>query len=121
VGTIFLRGAGSGRLHEVEGIETVKSELASLITASRWPQVGATSSATYTGDGFVTVRHSETAVVDEALNFIAGTVRITCSHPEERHPSAGVKEQWQARLQHFDKQLNKPPWEDELLPGVSEA
>ena len=124
VGTIFLRGAGSGRLQEVEGIDTVKSELASLITASRWPQVGATSSATYTGDGFVTVRHSETAVVDEALNFIAGTVHITYSNPEERQPGAGVTEQWQARLQHFDKQLNKPPWEyeqDELLPSVSEA
>lgn len=121
VGTIFLRGAGGGPVQEVEGIETVECELARLITASRWPQVGANSSATYTGDGFVTVRHSETAAVEEALDFIAGTIRITYSNPEEWHPRAGVTEQWQARLQHFDKQLNKPPWEDELLPSVSEA
>jgi hypothetical protein len=121
VGTIFLRGAGGGSIQEVEGIETVECELASLITASRWPQVGANSSATYTGDGFVTVRHSETTAVEEALDFIAGTIRITYSNPEEWNPRAGVTEQWQARLQHFEKQLNKPPWEDELLPSVSEA
>ena len=121
VGTIFLRGPGSGSVKEVKGIDTVKRELASLITTTRWPQVGAASSATYTGEGFVTVRHPETPVVDEALNFIARTVRITYSNPGQWHPSGGVTQQWQARLQHFDKQLNKPPWEEELLPSVGEA
>ena len=121
VGTIFLRGARGGFVKEVEGIDAVKCELASLITTSRWPQVGATSSATYTGEGFVTVRHPEISVVDEALNFIARTVRITYSNPEQWHPSAGVTQQWRARLQHLDKQLNKPPWEDEFLPSVGEA
>ena len=113
VGTIFLRGAGGGSVREVEGVETVKRDVASLITASRWPQAGAAGSATYTGDGFVTVRHSETSVVEEALNFIAGTVRISYSNPEESRTGASVTEQWQASLRHFDKQLNKPPWENE--------
>lgn len=121
VGTIFLRGAGSGSVKEVQGIDTVKRELASLITTTRWPQVGAASSATYTGDGFVTVRHPETSFVAEALDFIAGTVRITYSNPKEWHLSAAVGQLWQARLHHFDKQLNKPPWEDEFLPSVGEA
>ena len=119
VGTIFLRGGGSGSVKEVEGIDTVKRELASLIKTTRWPQVGAASSATYTGDGFVTVRHPETLFVAEALDFIARTVRITYTNP--RDPSTAVGQQWQARLHHFDKQLNKPPWEDELLPNVTEA
>ena len=110
VGTIFLRGDGSGTIQEIEGIETVSRELGALIVDKRWPQAGANKSATYTGDGYVTIRHPETQAVEEALDFIAKTVCIEYS-THLKQSFSGVREIWQQRLQHFDKQLNRPVWE----------
>lgn len=121
VGTIFLRGEGSGVVEQVRGIESVKRELGTLVTGGRWPQVGATKSATYTGDGYVTVRHSETRTVEDALDFIAQTVCISYSQPEFPTPGGAAREQWEERLQHFNKQLNKPAWDNDSLPAVSEG
>jgi len=122
VGTIFLRGEGSGVVDQVTGIEAVRRDLATLVTDSSWPQVGATKSATYTGDGYITVRHSETRTLEEALDFIAKTVCVTYSKPETcRSPGEGAREQWQERLHYFDKQLNTPPWENDFTPGLTEA
>jgi hypothetical protein len=117
VGTIFLRGLGCGIVEEVKGIENVTRELASSMVTSQWPQIGATKSATYTGDGYVTVRHSETQTVEDALDFIAKTICITYSEPETlRSPSERVRDQWQERLQHFNKRLNQPAWENDAQP-----
>jgi hypothetical protein len=114
VGTIFLRGLGSGVVEEVEGSEVVSNKLGGLLIDSRWPQVGATKSTTYTGDGYLTVRHSETAMVENALDFIERTIRIRYS---ERFTDSreGVGKQWQERLHHFDKQLNRPAWENDRI------
>jgi hypothetical protein len=79
VGTIFLRGEGAGIVEQVRGVESVKRELGTLVASGRWPQVGAPKSATYTGDGYITVRHAETRVVEDALDFIAQTVCISYS------------------------------------------
>jgi hypothetical protein len=122
VGTIFLRGMGNGPIVEVAGIEPVKRKLGELLVDGRLPQVGATKSVTYTGDGYITVRHPQTAVVEDALDFIARTVRITYSHPESMMAAgATIREQWGQRLQYFDKQLNKPAWENNSLPTVSDG
>lgn len=122
VGTIFLRSEGSGVVVEVSGMDLVKRELGALVTADRWPQVGATKSATYTGDGYVTVRHGETGAVEEALNFIGQTVRISYSQPQPFASLDGTaRAQWEERLKHFDKQLNKPAWDNDSLPATSEA
>src|ERR1051326_6292210 len=57
-GTIFLRSSGVGTVQHVDGIERVEHEFKDLLADVRWPRIGANKSATYTGDGFVTVRHS---------------------------------------------------------------
>ncbi len=121
VGTIFLRGAGRGLVERVDGIEVVKHHVGELVVDARWPQVGAAKSATYTGDGYVTVRHPETHVVEEALQLIAETVCVTYSEPEAPAPAnEAMGEQWSERIQYFDKQLNKPAWEDDPLPTLGD-
>jgi hypothetical protein len=112
VGTIFLRGLGSGEVARVEGVEEVSRKLGETLVDSLLPKVGAAKSATYTGDGYMTVRHPETRVVEEALRLIAESVRISYSRPEipgdEPTPR---REQWVSRLGYFDQQLNRPVWD----------
>lgn len=105
VGTIFLRGPGSGAVHEVNGIELVQHEFGDMIAEARWPRVGARKSATYTGDGYLTIRHPDTAVVQQALRSIAQLVKLTYSSGE---PLAS--ETWGQRLEKFNE-LNRPAWD----------
>lgn len=103
VGTIFLRGLGAGTVQDVDGIERVQSEFGDLLVDARWPQIGARKSATYTGDGFLTIRDPKTIAVQDALNEIAKLVRITyTSEPETQN--------WTNRLQNFNE-LNRPAWD----------
>lgn len=80
VGTIFLRGPGLGLVKHITGIQIVQEELNDLLVDARWPIFDATKSATYTGDGFVTLRHRDVTVVERALDFVEQTVRITYSN-----------------------------------------
>ena len=105
-GTVFLRGTGSGKIESVEGFETVQRELGALLVDHRLPQVSVDKAATYTGDGYVTVRHPETQAVEEALDFVAQTIRITYSQPPAHET---LRENWTRRLQY--NQLYKPMWE----------
>lgn len=105
VGTVFLRGLGSGSVHEVSGIELVQQEFSDLLVDARWPRSGARKSATYTGDGYLTLRHPETEVVQQALQRIAQLVKITYSSDE---PLA--KQTWGHRLENFNE-LNRPVWD----------
>ena len=104
VGTIFLRGVGSGVVAEVEGLDAVTRELAELLAEVRPPRTGAPKSVSYTGDGFITIRHPETHVVQHALASIAKQVRITYS--SNAHAAA----EWRERLQNFGE-LNRPAWD----------
>jgi hypothetical protein len=108
VGTIFLRGPGSGFVEIVDGIETINEELNSMIVEARWPRIRGQKSATYTGDGFVTVRHPDIAVVENALDFIDQTIRITYTS------SQPVETGWSERMHNF-RQLNKPAWDFEVV------
>jgi len=106
VGTIFLRGSGSGTVESVTGFETVESELREVIVDFCRPRAGAVRASTYTGDGYITVRHPETLVVEDALDFIAQTIRINYSNSES---SATLRDEWSKRLQY--NRLYKPVWE----------
>jgi len=106
VGTVFLRGVGSGAIESVNGIEVVERELGETIVDRRLPRAGATKASTYTGDGYVTVRHPETAAVEEALDFISQTIQIDY---ETSASSASLRDEWSKRLQY--NQLYKPAWE----------
>ncbi|HYV83065.1 MAG TPA: hypothetical protein VE931_06115 [Pyrinomonadaceae bacterium] len=103
VGTIFLRGIGSGVIEHVAGVETIVRELGDLIVDARWPKTGAQKSDTYTGDGYITVRHPDTNKVKDALESIRNTITITYSEPE-------TNLQWKDRFQNY-QQLNRPAWE----------
>lgn len=105
VGTIFLRGPGSGSVHEVNGVEHVQQEFGEMIAEARWPRVGTRKSATYTGDGYLTIRHPDTAVVQQALRSIAQLVKITYSSDEPL--ATGT---WGQRLENFNE-LNRPAWD----------
>jgi ribosomal protein S6-L-glutamate ligase RimK-like protein len=108
VGTIFLRGTGSGLVEHVTGVDTVCEELGNALVEAHWPKVGATKSPTYTGDGFVTVRHADIGVVEEALNLIERTVKITYSYAK---PESSIENA--ERLRNY-RSLNKPAWEATL-------
>lgn len=106
VGTIFLRGAGAGIVESVNGLEIVERKLREALVEVRLPRAGAIKASTYTGDGYITVRHPETMVVEEAIDFIAQTIRINYSNSEI---SATLRDEWRKRLQYT--QLYKPVWE----------
>jgi hypothetical protein len=112
VGTIFLRGLGAGLVEHVHGFESVRNQLGELFVEFRLPQIGAPKSATYTGDGYITLRHPETNVVEAALQLIAEQVRISYTQPA---PAGTVNnlndEQWSQRLLGADQQLNRPAWD----------
>jgi len=103
VGTIFLRGTGSGVIERVDGIEEICSDLSDLIVDARWPEPGARKSDTYTGDGYVTIRHRNTRNAQQILELIRETVTISYSDPE-------TSLQWKDRFKNYQK-LNRPAWE----------
>lgn len=104
VGTIFLRGQGSGSVENVNGVEPIQEKLRDVIVEARWPRIGVAKSATYTGDGFITVRHPDLAVVENALDFIDRTIRITYTGADTQQTTLSQ------RLQNFNE-LNRPAWE----------
>jgi hypothetical protein len=100
----------------------VNRQFGELVVESRLPRVGAMKSATYTGDGYITIRHPETEVVEETLRWIAQTIQLTYTHSESAaHSSAAVRDLWSQRLQDFAKQLTRPAWDDDSLPSLNKA
>lgn len=75
VGAAYLRGQGSGRVKAVHGLEAAR-EVGPLVVESRLPAQGQTHGAGYEGDGYVIVRHPETAVVERALSRIINVIRV---------------------------------------------
>lgn len=75
-GTAYLRGQGRGRVRAVHGLEQVQRELGHLVVATKLPRPGQPAATSYEGEGFVTVRHEDTAVVREALDRIITGLRV---------------------------------------------
>ena len=75
-GTVYLRGQGAGLVRATHGLDALPPEVTSLIVDSRLPQPGQPSSGSYEGDGYITVRHPDTAVVTGALEKLVTTVRV---------------------------------------------
>ncbi len=76
VGVAFLRGQGSGRIRHVHGLDQVGGEIWSLVVDMKLPSVGHAPSVSYEGDGYVILRHPETAVVIRALQRLISIVRV---------------------------------------------
>lgn len=76
VGAAFLRGQGQGRVRAVHGWEQVSRAFGELITDAKLPDVGSEGSPSYEGEGYILVRHPETAAVEQALSHIVSVMRI---------------------------------------------
>jgi biotin carboxylase len=76
VGTVFLRGLGTGRVTAVHGLDVLPPEVSSIVIESRLPRPGQQSSGRYEGEGYIIVRHRDTAVVTEALRQLVTGVRV---------------------------------------------
>ena len=75
-GAAYLRGQGRGRIQTVHGLEQVRDELGPLVVEARLPREGQSSSGTYEGEGYIILRHPETAVVEKGLRRIVNNVRV---------------------------------------------
>ena len=76
VGTVFLRGQGRGHVLAVHGLDRLPPEVSSLVVESRLPEPGQLSSDSYEGDGYVILRHPDTAVVTDAMRNLVTSVRV---------------------------------------------
>lgn len=81
-GTVFLRGQGTGQVLAVRGADELPDSLASLIVESRLPAPGQQSSGSYEGDGYITVRHADTAVVFDAMHRLVTAIRVELGEPQ---------------------------------------
>ena len=76
VGTAFLRGQGGGRVRRVHGLDDVLREFRSMVVEQDIPEVGQPKGTTYDGEGYLMVRHRETAVVERVLREIITRVQV---------------------------------------------
>lgn len=100
VGAAFLRGQGAGggapgdsggghgggggpgrghtpaRVRSVRGLHDVVREVGDLVCDAKLPREGQVPTGSYEGEGFIIVRHPETAVVERALQHIVSRVRV---------------------------------------------
>lgn len=76
VGVAFLRGQGSGRIRHVHGLDQIAREMGSLVVDVKLPSIGHAPAASYEGDGYIILRHPETAVVMQALQRLISVVKV---------------------------------------------
>lgn len=75
-GVAFLRGQGEGRVKALHGVEEAARQVGPLAVAVRLPKIGQVPAGGYEGEGFIIVRHRETAVVERALQTIVDLIRV---------------------------------------------
>jgi biotin carboxylase len=75
-GAAYLRGQGQGRVKAIHGLEEAQRRVGRLAVSVKLPAEGQSASRTYDGDGYVIVRHPETAAVKDALDILIRTIRV---------------------------------------------
>lgn len=76
-GAAFLRAQGEGRrVARIRGLAEAQRELGELVVEAKLPQVGQTRGEGYEGEGWVLLRHPETAVVERGLLRLINLLRI---------------------------------------------
>jgi hypothetical protein len=78
-GAAFIRGQGEGRIRAIYGLRQIQKELGHIIVETKVPQIGQPGSSTYTGDGYILLRHPVTGVIEKALDRIINTIRVVRS------------------------------------------
>ncbi|TMB90806.1 MAG: ATP-grasp domain-containing protein, partial [Chloroflexi bacterium] len=76
VGAAYLRGQGTGAVSAVHGLDVLQHELGELVVEARMPEPGQHPSGTYEGEGYVIMRHPDTAVVERALRRVVEVARV---------------------------------------------
>jgi biotin carboxylase len=76
VGAAYLRGQGQGRVLAIHGLDELQRELGHLVVEAHLPKPGSPPASSYEGEGYVIVRHPETAVVEEAMGRIVTRARV---------------------------------------------
>ena len=76
VAAAFLRGQGSGVVRQVHGLDRMHAEVGHLICDIKLPTPGTPPAATYEGDGFIILRHPETAIVERAIRRVVELVHV---------------------------------------------
>ena len=77
VGAAYLRGQGTGRVRGIHGLDIVEREFGALICDFRLPYQGQVPTGSYEGEGYILLRHRETAMVVSALRRLVSVVRVT--------------------------------------------
>jgi hypothetical protein len=122
VGTVFLRGAGQGQVQRVEGFEEVQRRVGNGLVDWRLPRISSSKSETYTGDGYITVRHAETEVVESYLDLIANTVLISYTRAEfQSVEGETLPRRWLQRSRDFNRRDCQPAWDNDSLPQLDKA
>ena len=75
-GAAYFRGQGRGTVRHIHGLDEAQRRFGDIVMEAKLPQEGQPPSDSYEGDGFVIVRHRDTAVVEHALSEIVKTVRV---------------------------------------------
>ncbi|MDX1500520.1 MAG: ATP-grasp domain-containing protein [Woeseiaceae bacterium] len=75
-GAAYVRGQGSGTVRAIHGLDEAERRFGPLVVEAKLPKAGQAPSGSYEGDGFVIVRHPDTAVVEEALVEIVRLIRV---------------------------------------------
>lgn len=75
-GAAYLRGQGHGRVIAIHGLEQAQHEIGPLVVEAKLPELGQVPSGGYEGEGYIILRHPETAVVEQALLRLVSLVRV---------------------------------------------
>jgi len=76
-GCAYLRAQGKGqKIVAVHGLERTLRGLGAMVVEVKRPKHGAPPSSSYEGDGFVILRHPETALVEAGLRKLITDVRV---------------------------------------------
>lgn len=75
-GAAYIRGQGRGTVRGIHGLDEAQRRFGELVVEAKLPHEGQAPSDSYEGDGYVIVRHPETAVVENALVEIVRMIRV---------------------------------------------
>jgi hypothetical protein len=76
VGAAYIRGQGRGAVRHIHGLDEAQLRFGEIVVEARLPREGQPPSDSYEGDGYVIVRHPDTAVVEHALTEIVKIIRV---------------------------------------------
>jgi hypothetical protein len=76
VGAAYVRGQGRGRVRRIHGLDEAQRRFGPLVVEAKLPGEGQPPSDSYEGDGYVILRHPDTAVVEHALRQIVQIIRV---------------------------------------------